>query len=178
MPRDVTSVLAPVPSRGATAIAQGARSSAHPTIPAKQLQRGVQFSRLQSFTNVQAPTLARPPGCSHRRKLFLGDQAVYTAHNPVGYLPRVAVSLHARHGQLAWLDSHQLECSLVGCSRTRWTTNEFHGVIAALQFPSTSRAWSHCAAYPLLWPRRRVGWPCYPRWVRVWQTGFAETARR
>ena len=124
MPRDVTSVLAPVPSRGATAIAQGARSSAHPTIPAKQLQRGVQFSRLQSFTNVQAPTLARPPGCSHRRKLFLGDQAVYTAHNPVGYLPRVAVSLHARHGQLAWLDSHQLECSLVGCSGTRRTTNE------------------------------------------------------
>jgi hypothetical protein len=77
--------------------------------PAKQLQRGVQFSRLQSFTNVQAPTLARPPGCSHRRNLFLGGQAVYTAHNPVGYLPRVAASLHARHGQLAWLDSHQLE---------------------------------------------------------------------
>jgi hypothetical protein len=67
IPRDVTSVHVPVSSRGATAIAQGARSSAHPTIPAKQFQRGVQISRLQSFTHVQAPTLDRPPGCSHRR---------------------------------------------------------------------------------------------------------------
>ena len=67
IPRDATSVQVPVSSRGATAIAQGARSSAHPNIPAKQLQRGIQISRLQSFTYVQAPTLARPPGCSHRR---------------------------------------------------------------------------------------------------------------
>ena len=125
LPRDVTSVHVPVSSRGAAAIAQGARNSAHPKIPAKQFRRGIQISRLQSFTHVQAPTLARPPGCSHRRKKtdFLGGQAVYTAQNPVGYLPRAAASLHARIGQLAWLDSHQLECSLVGCSRTRWTTN-------------------------------------------------------
>jgi hypothetical protein len=145
IPRDVTSVRIPVSSRSATAIAQGAKSSAHPTIPAKQFQLGVQISRLQSFTHVQAPTLARPPGCSHRRKKadFLGGQAVYTAQNPVGYLPRVAASLHARIGQLAWLDSHQLECSLVGCSRTRWTTNEISWSHRILQSQSTSRAWSH-----------------------------------
>ncbi len=97
IPRDVTSVRIPVSSRGAAAIAQGARNSAHPNIPAKQFQRGVQISRLQSFTHVQAPTLARPPGCSHRRKktVFLGSQAAYTAQNPVGYLPRAAALLHA-----------------------------------------------------------------------------------
>ena len=105
-------------------LAQGARGSAHRILPAKQLQRDVQISRLQSFHDVQAPTLARPPGCSHRRSLPLGGRAVYAAHTPVGYLPQVAASLHARHGQLAWLDSHQLECSLVGCSRTHWTTDE------------------------------------------------------
>ena len=58
--------------RGAAAIAQGARSSAHPNIPAQQFQRGIQISRLQSFTHFQAPTLARPPGCSHRRKFHPG----------------------------------------------------------------------------------------------------------
>ena len=46
-----------------------------------------------------------PPGCSHRRKFFLGGRAVYTAQNPVGCLPQAAASLHARHGQLAWLVS-------------------------------------------------------------------------
>ena len=38
----------------------GARS-----IPATQFQQG-ELSRLQSFRNVQAPTLARPPDCAHR----------------------------------------------------------------------------------------------------------------
>ncbi len=64
-----------------------------------------------------------PPAAPTAGNMFLG-RAVYTAQNPVGYLPRAAASLHARLGQLAWLDSHQLECSLVGCSRTRWMTNE------------------------------------------------------
>ena len=105
-------------------LAQDARGSAHPNLPAKQLQRGVQISRLQSFANVQAPTLARPSGCSRHSSVLPGGRAVYAAHVPVGYLPRTAASLHARHGQLAWLDLHQLECSLVGCSRIRWTTNE------------------------------------------------------
>ena len=33
--------------------------------PIMQLQPGI-YSRLQSFLYVQAPTLARPPGCTHR----------------------------------------------------------------------------------------------------------------
>ena len=106
--------------------------------PRKAASTGRPFSRLQSFTNVQAPTLARPPGCSHRRNLFLGGQAVYTAHNPVGYLPRIAASLHARHGQLAWLDSHQLECSLVGCSPTHWTELRiYEGIVTSVPFGPT-----------------------------------------
>ncbi len=86
IPRDVTSVQLPVSSRGATAIAQGARSSAHPKIPAKQFRRGIQISRLQSFTHVQAPTLARPPGCSHRRKFLPGRPGRLHRAEP-GWLP-------------------------------------------------------------------------------------------
>jgi hypothetical protein len=78
IPRDVTSVHVPVSSRGATAVAQGGRSLAHPNIPAKQFPRGIQFSRLQSFTHVQAPTLAWPPGCSHRRRKSSWAAGPYT----------------------------------------------------------------------------------------------------
>ncbi len=61
----------PVSSRGATAIAQGERSSAHPTIPARQLQRGVpfrgcshslMFRPLHSLGPPAAPTAEFPPG--------------------------------------------------------------------------------------------------------------------
>ncbi len=45
-----------------------------------------------------------------------GGRAVYTTHLSVGYLPRAVVSLRVRHEQLTRLDSHQLDCSLVGCS--------------------------------------------------------------
>ena len=96
-----------------------------PKYPRQVASTGRPISRLQSFAHVQAPTLARPPDYSYRRRTrLLGSRAVYTAHSPVGYLPRVAASLHARHGQLAWRDFHPLECSLVGCSRTCWTTNK------------------------------------------------------
>ena len=72
---------------------------------------------LQSFLYVQAPTLARPPGCTHRiASSATGGQAVYTTHSSVGYLPRDVASLRIRHGQLIRLDSHQLDCSLVGRS--------------------------------------------------------------
>ena len=42
-----------------------------------------------------------------------GGRAVYTTHSSVGCLPRDVVSLRIRHGQLIWLDLHQLDCSLV-----------------------------------------------------------------
>ncbi len=40
--------------------------SAHENTPAMQLQQGAVISGVQSFVYLQAPTLARPPGCTHR----------------------------------------------------------------------------------------------------------------
>ncbi len=37
-----------------------------PNYPDNATSTGLQFSGLQSFANVQAPTLDRPPGCTHR----------------------------------------------------------------------------------------------------------------
>jgi hypothetical protein len=101
-------------------------------------------------------SLGLPAAPTAGKKVFLGGQAIYTAQNPVGYLPRAAASLHARIGQLAWLDSHQLECSLVGCSRTRRTTDEVSWSHRNLQFPSTSRAWSHSSFYAPWFESRRA----------------------
>ena len=44
-------------------------------------------------------------------------------------------SPHARHGQLAWRDFHPLECSLVGCFRTHWTTNKVSWGLASSNLP-------------------------------------------
>ena len=40
-----------------------------PNYPCNATSTGYSISGLQSFTNVQAPTLARPPGCTHRNSL-------------------------------------------------------------------------------------------------------------
>jgi len=95
--------------------ASGTRS-AHTKHPRNATSTGNRFSVLQTFRYVQAPALARPPGCTHRSIHMLGGQALYTTHSPVGCLPWDVASLHARFGQLTWLDFHQLDCSLVGCS--------------------------------------------------------------
>jgi hypothetical protein len=77
---------------------------------------GSRISWLQSFDHLRAPALARPPDCSDRSADALGRQAFHTTHRPAGYPDRDVASLHVRHGQLTWLDSHQLGRSLVGCS--------------------------------------------------------------
>ncbi len=77
---------------------------------------GSRISRLQSFDHLRAPALARPPDCSDRSADAPGRQAFHTTHRPAGYPNRDVASLHVRHGQLTWLDSHQLGRSLVGCS--------------------------------------------------------------
>lgn len=63
-----------------------------------------------SYTR-SAPRLLRP-----QRHLAPGRRAFHTTQNPAGYPVRAVASLHVRHGQLTWLDSHQLGRSLVGCS--------------------------------------------------------------
>ncbi len=88
-----------------------------PETPCHATSTGNLISGLQSFVYLRAPTIARPPDCTHlSRSIMLGGQAVYTTHIPVGYLRRVVASLRVRHGQLTRLDSHQLDRSLVGCS--------------------------------------------------------------
>jgi hypothetical protein len=42
------------------------KGSAHRNAPCNAISTGSCFSRLQSFRYVQAPTLARPPYCTHR----------------------------------------------------------------------------------------------------------------
>jgi hypothetical protein len=54
------------------------------------------LSRLQSFAHVQAPTFARPAGCTHPRAEARDGQAVYTTHLSVGCLPRAVASLRVR----------------------------------------------------------------------------------
>jgi len=90
--------------------------SAHEKIPAMQLQQGAVFRgcnhsfifRLPHSLGLQvAPTVAFT---------MPGGQAVYTTPRPGSYPTRDVVSLRVRHGQLTRLDSHQLDCSLVGCS--------------------------------------------------------------
>src|SRR5207253_2860739 len=67
---------------------------------------------------LQAPTLAWPPGCTHRGHLHIhpGGRAVYTTHSPDGYPRGVWHRYVTDVGQLSRLDFHQLACSLVGCS--------------------------------------------------------------
>ena len=45
------------------------------------------LSRLQSFVNLQAPTFARPAGCTHPHAETRDGQAVYTTQPSVGCLP-------------------------------------------------------------------------------------------
>ncbi len=116
--------------------------------PKVQGARPIQISPQSSFEGAskfrgcshslmfRPPHSLGPPAAPTAGNFFLGGRAVYTAQNPVGYLPRAAASLHARIGQLAWLDSHQLECSLVGCSRTRWTTNEISSRHRVSSYPN------------------------------------------
>ena len=87
---------------------------------------GTSLSRLQSFDHLRAPALARPPGCSHRSDAAAGGRAVHTTHRPAGYPDRDVALLHARHERSAWLDSCQLDRSLVGCSlKLRYRTLPF-----------------------------------------------------
>ena len=62
---------------------------------------GTSISRLQSFDHLRAPTLARPPGCSHRSSTIAAGRPGRSHHASPGRLPtdRDVASLHARHGR-------------------------------------------------------------------------------
>ena len=88
--------------------------------PGNAASAGSRFSRLQSFAHVQAPALAQPPGCTHR-KIGLRSRA---ARPNTPRRTRLVTCPEQWHryvpvfGQLVRLDFHQLESSLVGCSST------------------------------------------------------------
>ena len=64
--------------------------------PHNATSMGVRFSRLQSFANVQTPSLARPTDCTYRRSCPLGSWAVYTTQDLAGYPTQVVASLRDR----------------------------------------------------------------------------------
>ena len=66
VPRHVPRDPVRLSDRRTSASPPGSTGSARETIPVMQLQQGASISGLQSFRYVQAPTLARPPGCTHR----------------------------------------------------------------------------------------------------------------
>jgi hypothetical protein len=151
IPRNVTSVRLPVSSRGATAIAQGARSSAHPTIPAKQFPRGILYRGCSHSLMFRPPHSLGPPAAptAGRKRRSLGGRAVYTAQNPVGYLPRAAASLHARNraiGMVGLSPTGMQPCRLLPhpLDDERNLMESSH----LLQSQSTSSAWSHQIPYP------------------------------
>jgi len=91
--------------------------SAHQTLPIMQLQPGISSRGCSLSFMFRLPRSLGPQVAPTAVPLSeLGGRAVYTTHSSVGYLPRAVASLHIRHEQLIWLDFHQLDCSLVGCS--------------------------------------------------------------
>jgi hypothetical protein len=120
---------------------------------------GSRVSRLQSFDHLRAPALARPPDCSDRSAHAPGRQAFHTTHRPAGYPDRDVASLHVRHGQLTWLDSHQLGRSLVGCSLPH-TAHRRSSPPAFGDLPRHARCGRGATTIPLrsISPRRSGDW--------------------
>jgi len=58
-----------------------------PHSPGNATSTGTHISGLQSFTNVQAPTLASPPGCTHRRSPMAPGRPGRLHHASPGWLP-------------------------------------------------------------------------------------------
>jgi hypothetical protein len=83
--------------------------------PCKTISTGSAITGVQSFANVQAPTLARPPDRSHRSPQTGRPGRLHHA-SPEG-LPTSGCGIATcLHGHLTRLDFHQLDGSLVGCS--------------------------------------------------------------
>lgn len=86
-----------------------------PHCPCNATSTGNAISGLQSFSNVQAPTLARPPGCTHRWSTESPGQPGRLHHAmDMGLPPRTVASLRVRIEQLTRRDSHPLDCGLAG----------------------------------------------------------------
>ena len=95
LPRSVLPVRLLDSSRKTTAAHPQIGRSAHCVSLQCNFHRGY-LSRLQSFDNLQAPTFARPAGCTHPHAETRDGQAVSTTQPSVGCLPRDVASLRVR----------------------------------------------------------------------------------
>ena len=98
-----------------------------PDNPCMATSAGGLISGLQSFTHVQAPRLARPPGCSRR---FIAEERPGRLHHAsLGWFPapRCGIATCVNE-QFTRLDFHQLDCSLVGCSPLCFPSLHLHQV--------------------------------------------------
>jgi hypothetical protein len=92
--------------------AQIGRSALGSSLPCN-FYRGY-LSRLQSFDHLQAPTLARPAGCTHPRQRGWPGRL---HHAELGWLPAPSCGIATCPiEQVTRPDLHRLEDSLVGCS--------------------------------------------------------------
>jgi hypothetical protein len=112
------------------------RGSARQICPCNATSTENRFSGLQSFRNVQAPALARPPGCTHRYSFKAIGRPGRLHHASPGWLPAPGCGIatyptRVRLGGIR-LDFHQLDCSLVGCSDVR--SISLFGLIRGRQF--------------------------------------------
>ena len=95
----------------------GTTGSACQTSAAMQLQRREAFRGCSHSFMFRLPYLLDPPAAPTTGPLCAqGGRTVYTTHSSCGYPTSAVASLRACIGQLARLDSHQLDCSLVGRS--------------------------------------------------------------
>ena len=93
--------------------------------PCNATSTGGVVSGLQSFTNVQAPLLARPPGCTYRcvKHRAAGPFTSRNAHvvfrlgYPRFYMNR-DIATYPKRNKLTRRDFHPLDCGLVGRYRT------------------------------------------------------------
>jgi len=91
--------------------------------PCKTISTGSAITGVQSFADVQAPTLARPPDRSHRSPQTGRPGRLHHA-SPEG-LPAPGCGIATcLHGHLTRLDFHQLDGSLVGGSFSHALTLE------------------------------------------------------
>jgi len=103
-------------------------SSAHQLIPAIRFQQGSAFRGCSHSFTFRLPRSLGPQVVPTAAHVVLGGRAPYATHTPVGYLPRVVVSLRVRYEQLTRRDFHPQDCGLVGRSngsRFRWDASPY-----------------------------------------------------
>jgi hypothetical protein len=117
-----------------------------PQRSAQRLHRGGRFESVP-MPAVQASWFARHPGLSSRcGQEPQGSRDCSVRAEPVLFPSQASDMLAVRIRQLTAEDFHLMRLAVLSAApgiHTRWTMNEVSWWHRILQFPSTSRAWSH-----------------------------------